>query len=80
MADLSDERRDKIHALLQELGVPIDDDDQAAGALLTGWALVMSWADTRGEVWLTKAHAATLAHWAANGMHHEALYGDWPTE
>ncbi len=33
-----------------------------------------------GEKSLTRAWDHTLTKWAANGMLHEVLYGDWPTE
>lgn len=75
--DLSDERRDRLHRFLQEDGPA---DPAAKGALLAGWVIVTAWIDPNGERWLTKAHAAELPSWAANGLHHEALYGDWDTE
>ncbi len=77
MPDLSDERRDGLHAFLQEQGPP---NVEATGALLTGWVLVTSWVSPDGERWLAKGFAAELTHWAATGMHHEALYGDWPED
>jgi hypothetical protein len=40
--------------------------------------IVAEWIDHDGERWLTKGHAASTAPWAANGMHHEALHGQWP--
>jgi hypothetical protein len=72
--DLSDERRDEIHALLQEQG-PADLDK---AAVLVGWAIVCDWSDESGERWLTKAHSASVPGWVAGGYHHEALYGEWP--
>ena len=36
--------------------------------------------DEDGRRWLARAHAETTSPWAAAGMYHEALYGDWPTE
>lgn len=74
VSDVSDPQRDAIQETLQTLGRPGGD----GSALLVGWALVTEWMDERGERWLTKAHSASVTHWAANGMHHEALYGDWP--
>lgn len=47
-------------------------------AILTGWAVVAEWVDHDGERWLSKASAASTTAWAANGMHHEAIYGKWP--
>ena len=72
--DKSDERRDAIHALVQELG-PAGVDK---AAVLTGWSIVCDWMDEDGERWLSKAHSATQPYWVANGYHHEALYGEWP--
>jgi hypothetical protein len=63
-----------MHAALQS----ISQDEMPAGAVLTGWVLVSEWMDTDGERWLTKGHSASKAEWEAAGMHHEALYGDWP--
>lgn len=74
MADVSDERRDKLHAFLQEAG-PAEIDKQA---VLVGWAIVCDWMDEDSERWLSKAHSASLPAWLASGLHHEALYGDWP--
>lgn len=74
--DLSDERRDRLHAFLQSEGPP-DPEQNQRGALLTGWVVVSAWVDPDGERWIAKAHAAELTYWAANGLHHEALYGDW---
>jgi hypothetical protein len=68
----SGDPRDAIHAAIQE-HAPRGED-----AVLTGWALVAEWMDHEGERWLTKAHAAATAQWAARGMHHEAIYGGWP--
>lgn len=74
MADLSDERRDRIHALLQELGPPGDD----VGSLLTGWVMLTSWVDPNGTPWLARGYAAEVPFWAAKGMLHQGLYGEWP--
>lgn len=74
MADSSDARRDQIHATIQELG-PADIEKQA---VLVGWVIVCDWMDEDGDRWLSKAHSASVPEWSANGMHHEALYGDWP--
>jgi len=75
--DKSDPLRDRIHEVLQEVGGMNGTDDRAA--LLTGWVVVTEWIDEDGETWLSKSHSASVSHWAANGMHHEALYGDWPS-
>lgn len=72
--DMSDERRDAIHAHLQEIGPA----DITKRAVLTGWAIVCDWMDEDGERWLSKAHSATVPAWVAQGYYHEALYGDWP--
>lgn len=75
MPDVSDPKRDGIHEAIQAAGPEFDDGSRA---VLTGWALVSEWMDENGERWLSKAHAAGTAQWGANGMHHEAIYGDWP--
>jgi hypothetical protein len=74
VSDPSDERRDAIHALLQELGPA----GVEKSAVLVGWAVVADWMDESGERWLSKAHSATVPTWIANSYHHEALYGEWP--
>jgi len=76
MADNSDPRRDQIHALLQELG-PADIEKQA---VLVGWAIVCDWMDEDSTRWLSKAHSSSIPMWSANGLHHEAIYGNWPTD
>ena len=76
MADESDGRREALTEFLQQQG-PCEGIDPAS--LLTGWAIVTSWVQPDGEAQLSKAHAAQIPHWSANGLHHEALYGDWPT-
>lgn len=76
MTDVSDPRRDAIHAALQANGSYKVDE----GALLTGWALVTEWMDTDGEKWLSRVHSATIPAWVAKGMWHEALNSDWPTD
>lgn len=73
--DNSDERRDEIHTLIQKQG-PAGVD---RNAVLVGWAIITDWMDDEGERWLTKAHSASIPVWSANGLHHEALYGDWPS-
>jgi hypothetical protein len=75
MRDESDPYRDKLHTALQDIG-PSD----RPGALLTGWALVTQWVDTDGETYLARVHSETIPTWTANGMWHEALYGDWGSE
>jgi hypothetical protein len=72
--DDSDPRRDEIHAKLQELG-PANIEKEA---VLVGWVIVCDWMDEDGERWLSKGHSATIPRWTADGMHHEALYGNWP--
>lgn len=72
--DESDPQRDAVHASLQEIG-PADID---GATVLTGWVLVCEWMDESGNKWLSKAHSASVTAWAAAGLHHEALYGDWP--
>lgn len=73
--DGSDPQRDAIHAALQESG-PVHRDDRAA--ILIGWVVVTEWIDETGGRWLSKCHSSSLPHWLAAGLHHEALYGDWP--
>lgn len=70
--DVSDPARDAIHAAVQQHAPKGED------SLLTGWALVTEWVDHDGERWLSKACSAGTTAWAARGMLHEALYGDWP--
>ena len=74
MPDSSDPRREAIHAAIQASGPEFDH----GHAVLTGWALVAEWMDEDGERWLSEAHAPATTSWAAGGMYHEALYGDWP--
>jgi hypothetical protein len=76
MDDKSDTRRDRIHELIQEMG-PAEHDRKA---VLVGWTIVCDWMDEDGERWLSKAHSASIPQWHADGMRHEALYGDWPRE
>lgn len=70
--DDSDPARDAIHQAIQQ-HAPRGED-----AILTGWVFVAEWVDHDGERWLSKAHAASTTAWGANGMLHEAIYGDWP--
>jgi hypothetical protein len=70
--DGSDPARDAIHAAIQQHA------PKGSEAVLTGWALVAEWMDHDGERWLSRAHSSSLPKWAANGMYHEAIYGDWP--
>lgn len=74
MSDESDPRRDAIHERIQELGPP----DIDKSAVLVGWVMVCDWMDEDGERWLSKGHSSSIPTWTAEGMHHEALYGDWP--
>lgn len=77
---MSDPSRDRIHEVLQEVGVLNGGTNhEGRSALLTGWVVVTQWIDDDGETWISKAHSSSLQYWAANGMHHEALYGEWPT-
>lgn len=73
MPDMSDPSREAIHEAIQA-NVPVGQE-----AVLTGWVLVTEWMDHDGERWLSKGRAATTPVWAGNGMHHEALYGHWPS-
>lgn len=74
MSGDSDPGRDAIHDAIQA-NARLGKED---GAILTGWALVTEWMDPQGGRWLSKGHSAGTTKWAANGMLHEALYGDWP--
>lgn len=71
--DAGDAKRDAIHEAIQRNAALSDE------AILTGWVLVAEWMDHTGERWLSKAHSASTTSWSAGGMHHEALYGDWPS-
>lgn len=64
--------RDAIHEALQE-HMPKGQD-----AILTGWVVVAEWVGRDGIRYLSKAHSASTTTWAANGMYHDALHGDWP--
>jgi len=75
MDDPSDPKRDAIHAALQENGT-VSTDDRAA--ILVNWVVVTEWMDENGGRWLAKCHSASMPHWHAQGLHHEALYGNWP--
>ncbi len=59
---------------------PMVDDDEDMEAILIKWVLVCEWADTEGNVWLTRrwgnGHGGTLATWDMKGMLHEALHGE----
>lgn len=83
MADESDDRREAITDLLQQQGPPKNDDvdidapNPEGSAICTGWVLVAEWMDETGERWISKGHAPSKAKWEADGMLHEALYGDW---
>lgn len=72
MSDPGDEHRDAVHEAIQRHA------PMGREALLTGWVLVAEWVDHDGDRWITRAHAASTSDWAAKGMHHEALYGEWP--
>lgn len=71
--DASDPARDAIHDAIQEHA------PRGQDAVLTGWVMVAEWIDHQGERWLTKGHSQSTANWAASGMYHEALYGEWPS-
>lgn len=70
----ADPARDAIHDAVQEHGRMGAED----GAVLTGWVFVAEWMTPDGERWLSKAHAPHTSSWTARGMHHEALFGEWP--
>ncbi len=72
VSDAGDPDREAIHKAIQQ------NMQTGKDAILTGWALVAEWIDHEGERWLSKAHAASTTQWAARGMHHEVLHGDWP--
>jgi hypothetical protein len=74
MPDKSDAQRDAIHTVIQKNG-PLE-----GAALLTGWAVVAEWMDGEGERWATKTRSASITEWHAKGLHHEALYGEWPVD
>lgn len=76
MADDSDPRRDAVDAFLRGQG-PIDIDSPAT---LTGWVIVSEWMDDDGDRWLSRGWAASKAKWEVDGMLHEVLYGNWPTD
>lgn len=74
--DKSDTYRDAIEDAIQS-GHEMSKRD---GAILTGWCMVTEWMTPDGERWLAKGHAANITMWQAKGMHHEAVYGDWPSD
>lgn len=74
MAEQPEEKRDALHAAIQQAGPEFD----SGHAVLTGWAMVAEWMDEQGERWLSRAHAAGMTSWAVKSLHHEALYGEWP--
>jgi hypothetical protein len=74
VTDDGDPRREKTRAFFQELGPP---DPEDAGAILTGWVVVQEWMNPNGEKSLVRGWDHSLTRWSANGMMHEALYGDW---
>lgn len=74
MPDRSDPKRDAIHDKLVELGPAF----KADAAILVGWVIVTDWMDGDDNRWLSKAHSSNLPRWVSDGLHHEALYGDWP--
>jgi hypothetical protein len=71
MPDERDEFRDAVHDVVQQRA------PKGADAILVGWSLVAEWVDPAGGRWLTREQAESTTQWAAKGMHHEALYGDW---
>jgi hypothetical protein len=73
--DHSDSQRDAIHAAIQH-----NRPAERGPALLVGWALVCEWLEPDGEKVLSRMHSSSLPHWGAQGLHHEALYGDWSTD
>lgn len=82
MPDDSDPRRDALNDFLQQQGPPRDGGgEEIDGAtVLTGWVVVLEWMDEQGTRWLSRGWAASKANWEADGMLHEALYGDWPKD
>lgn len=68
--------REHIHHVLAEEGSKAID----RPAFLTGWTVVCEWQDSNGERWLSKSYSDSLARWHADGMLHEALYGNWPED
>jgi hypothetical protein len=76
VADDSDDGRGAIHEAIQA-NARLGRDD---GAILTGWVLVAEWLTPDGDRWLSRGWAEGTTNWAAKGMHHEALHGDWPKE
>jgi hypothetical protein len=67
---------DAVGAALQQHAAP-PEDVQGPGAVLTRWALVAEWMAPDGVRWLSRLSPSTTSSWEANGMWHEALYGDW---
>jgi len=76
MPDADTDPRDLIDEAIRANVAGVTD----RGAVVTGWALVVELMDVDGRRWLARAHDETTSPWAASGMHHEALYGDWPVE
>lgn len=78
MVDDSGPRREALNEFLQEQGPPTDDDEHPQGAaVLVGWVVVTDWMDETGERWITRGFSASKVKWDADGMLHEALYGNW---
>lgn len=73
-----EERRERIHELLDELALEVDGEP----SLLYGWALVAEWSATDGKRWLSylasDAQAEPAPTWQAQGYLHNALH-DWPS-
>lgn len=69
-----DPAREAIHEAIKS-HAPVA---ETGGAVLTGWTVVAEWMDGGGTRWLTRGSAEGMTTWAAKGLHHEAIYGDWP--
>ena len=69
-----DPAREAIHNAI-EAHAPVA---ETGGAVLTGWTVVAEWMDADGARWLTRGCAEGMTTWGAKGLHHEAIYGEWP--
>ena len=81
-----EKQRQTMYEAISENGPIVREDDEAQSDLetsvCTGWILITEWMDSRGMRWLSRvsgdAAGENLIHWTANGLLHEALYGEWP--
>ena len=75
------ERREALYATISDNG-PVEGNENLETSTCVGWVLVTEWMDGEGERWLNRiagnAGGDNMVHWTANGLLHEALYGDWP--